>query len=118
MIKATNTYYQCFSKPDKTNDNYRQELEAFIASTGGRGYYEFNVTSLRSGEYGWLSYEMLIRPINGKSCSSLPNSLKEFIRRVKWHTWDEYTSTAVKDTDMFTHDYNIKNGGGLIRTEL
>ena len=55
-----------FSQPDKTKDDYRQELEEFIASTGGRGYYEFNVTSLRPGECRWLCYGMLIRPVDGK----------------------------------------------------
>ena len=55
-----------FSQPDKTKDDYRQELEEFVASTGGRGYYEFNVTSLRPGECRWLCYGMLIRPVDGK----------------------------------------------------
>lgn len=55
-----------FSQPNKTKDDYRQELEEFVASTGGRGYYEFNVTSLRPGECRWLCYGMLIRPVDGK----------------------------------------------------
>lgn len=55
-----------FSQPDKTQEDYRQELEEFIASTDGRGYYEFNVTSLRPGECRWLCCGMLIRPVDGK----------------------------------------------------
>lgn len=55
-----------FSQFDKTEEDYKQELEEFIASTEGRGYYEFNVTSLRPGECKWLYGGMLIRPVNGK----------------------------------------------------
>lgn len=55
-----------FSQPDKTKEDYRQELEEFVASTGGHKYYEFNVTSLRPGECRWLCYGMLIRPVDGK----------------------------------------------------
>lgn len=55
-----------FSKPDKTEEDYRHELEEFIASTDGRGYYEFNVANLRPGECRWLCWGMLIRPADGK----------------------------------------------------
>lgn len=55
-----------FSPPDKTEEDYKQELEEFIASTGGRGYYEFEVERLRPGECRWLSHGMLIRPVNGE----------------------------------------------------
>lgn len=54
------------SQFDKTEEDYKQELEEFIASTEGRGYYEFNVTSLRPGECKWLYSGMLIRPVDGK----------------------------------------------------
>ena len=54
-----------FSQPSKTPEDYKQELEEFIASTGGRGYYEFSVASLRPGECRWLCCGMLIRPVNG-----------------------------------------------------
>ena len=55
-----------FSQPDKTEEDYRHELEEFIASTDGRGYYEFNVTNLRPGECRWLCCGMLIRPSDDK----------------------------------------------------
>lgn len=55
-----------FSQPDKTKEDYRQELEEFIASTDGRGYYEFNITNLRPGECRWLCCGMLIKPADGK----------------------------------------------------
>lgn len=53
-------------QPDKTAEDYKQELEEFIASTGGKGYYEFDVANLRPGECRWLCCGMLIRPIDGK----------------------------------------------------
>lgn len=55
-----------FSQPDKTEDDYKQELEEFIASTGGRRYYEFDIANLRPSECRWLCYGMLVRPINGE----------------------------------------------------
>lgn len=55
-----------FAQPDKTEEDYKMELEEYIASTGGRGYYEFNVANLRPGECRWLCCGMLIRPIDGK----------------------------------------------------
>lgn len=55
-----------FSQPDKTAEDYKQELEEFIASTVGRGYYEFDVSSLRPGECKWLCRGILIRPVDGK----------------------------------------------------
>lgn len=51
------------SQPEKTAEDYKQELEEFIASTDGRGYYEFDVASLRPGECRWLCCGMLVRPI-------------------------------------------------------
>lgn len=54
------------SQPDKTAEDYKQELEEFIASTGGCEYYEFDVASLRPSECRWLCCGMLIRPVDGK----------------------------------------------------
>ena len=54
------------SQPQKTEEDYKEELEEFIASTGGRGYYEFDIANLRPGECKWFSYGMLIKPTNGK----------------------------------------------------
>lgn len=54
------------SRPDKTENDYKLELEEFIASTGKRGYYEFDVASLRPGECRWLGCGMLIKPIDGR----------------------------------------------------
>ncbi|MGI6498978.1 MAG: hypothetical protein ACOX0U_09310 [Oscillospiraceae bacterium] len=54
-----------FSQPDKTEEDYKEELEEFIASTEGRGYYEFDVSSLRPGECRWLSCGLLIKPSDG-----------------------------------------------------
>lgn len=55
-----------FQQPDKTEEDYKQELEEFIASTGGKGYYEFNVANLRPSECRWLYCGMLIRPVGGE----------------------------------------------------
>lgn len=55
-----------FSQPRKTEEDYKQELEEFIASTGGSGYYEFDVSSLRPGECKWLCRGILVRPVDGK----------------------------------------------------
>lgn len=54
------------SQPEKTAADYKSELDDFIASTGGRGYYEFDVASLRPGECRWFCQGMLIKPIDGK----------------------------------------------------
>ncbi len=54
------------SQPRKTEEDYKNELEDFIASTGGTGYYEFNVSNLRPGECKWLCCGMLIRPVDNK----------------------------------------------------
>lgn len=54
-----------FSQPDKTEDDYKQELGEFIASTRGNGYYEFDVERLRPNECRWLCCGMLIRPVDG-----------------------------------------------------
>ena len=55
-----------FSQPEKTEVDYKQELEEFIASTGGRRYYEFDIANLRPSECRWLCYGLLVRPINGE----------------------------------------------------
>ena len=55
-----------FSQPEKTEKDYRMELEEFIASTHSSGYYEFNVAELRPGECRWLCCGMLIKPLDGK----------------------------------------------------
>lgn len=50
------------SYPPKTEEDYENELRDYIASTDGRGYYEFNVKQLRPNECRWLSTGMLIKP--------------------------------------------------------
>jgi len=55
-----------FSQPEKTEEDYKQELEEFIASTAGPGYYEFDVSILRPGECKWLCRGILIRPVDSK----------------------------------------------------
>ena len=47
-------------------EDYKEELKEFIASTSGHGYYEFDVANLRPNECKWLSGGMLIKPIDGK----------------------------------------------------
>lgn len=54
------------SQPDKTEEDYKVELEEFIASTDGKGYYEFTVAGLRPNECKWLCCGMLIRPVNSE----------------------------------------------------
>lgn len=53
-------------QPEKTEEDYRFELEEFIASSNGCGYYEFDVQTLRPGECRWLSTGMLIKPVDGE----------------------------------------------------
>ena len=55
-----------FQQPEKTEEDYRSELEEFIASSNGCGYYEFDVQTLRPGECRWLSTGMLIKPVDGE----------------------------------------------------
>lgn len=54
------------SQPEKTETDYKLELEEFIASTDGRGYYEFDIAQLRPRECRWLCCGMLIKPTDGK----------------------------------------------------
>ena len=42
-----------FQQPEKTEEDYKSELEEFIASSNGRGYYEFDLHTLRPGECRW-----------------------------------------------------------------
>ncbi len=58
--------YGRLSQPQKTEEDYKEELKEFIASTSGHGYYEFDVANLRPNECKWLSGGMLIKPIDGK----------------------------------------------------
>ena len=51
-----------FSQPDKTEEDYKMELEEFIASTQERGSYEFYIKSLRPNESKWLPFGLLIKP--------------------------------------------------------
>lgn len=53
------------SQPQKTDEDYKEELEEFIASSSGCGYYEFDIANLRPGECRWFSHGMLIKPVNG-----------------------------------------------------
>ena len=53
-----------FMYPDKTEEDYKNELEEFIASTEGRGYYEFYIENLRPNECRWFSYGLLIKPVD------------------------------------------------------
>ena len=50
--------------PPKDEKDYKAELEEFIASTNGAGYYEFDVSGLRPNECKWLSRGLLIKPID------------------------------------------------------
>ena len=54
-----------FVDPPKTAEDYKTELECFIASTNGKGYYEFFVRCLRPGECRWFSEGMLLKPEAG-----------------------------------------------------
>lgn len=51
-----------FGYPAKSEKDYALELQEFIASTNGAGYYEFDVSNLRPGECKWLCCGMLIKP--------------------------------------------------------
>lgn len=55
-----------FSEPAKTEEDYKDELDEYIASTDGRGYYEFDIQSLLPNECRWFSKGMLIRPVDGE----------------------------------------------------
>lgn len=64
MPKAPILTINGFSQPDKTEEDYRQELEEFIASTGGKGFFEFDVKTLLPKECRWLCCGLLIKPTN------------------------------------------------------
>lgn len=50
--------------PEKNDEDYALELQEFIAKTDGRGYYEFDVSTLRAGECKWLCCGLLMRPVD------------------------------------------------------
>lgn len=50
--------------PAKDEEDYALELQEFIATTDNKGYYEFNVESLRPGECKWLCCGMLLKPVD------------------------------------------------------
>lgn len=50
----------------KDGEDYKEELEEFIANSMGSGYCEFNVKSLRPRECRWFSQGLLIKPVEGK----------------------------------------------------
>lgn len=52
-----------YSRPKKTEKDYKEELEQFIASSDGHGHYEFDVRQLRPNECRWLSKGILVKPI-------------------------------------------------------
>ena len=52
-----------YSRPSKTEKDYKEELEQFIASSDGQGHYEFDVRQLRPNECRWLSKGILVKPI-------------------------------------------------------
>ncbi len=52
-----------FTLPDKTAEDYEQELKDYIECDDYNRNYEFNVASLRPGECKWLCRGMLIKPV-------------------------------------------------------
>lgn len=52
--------------PMKNEKDYALELQEFVAKTDSRGYYEFDVETLRPGECKWLCCGMLLKPIDGR----------------------------------------------------
>lgn len=53
-----------FAQPEKTAEDYKLELEEYIASTEGRGYYEFDISNLRPNECKWFCCGLLIKPVD------------------------------------------------------
>ncbi len=51
-----------FSQRGKTNKDYEEELQVYIAKTSGKRYYEYTVKSLNPKECCWLSPGMLVKP--------------------------------------------------------
>ena len=51
---------------EKDEKDYKEELEEFIASTNGAGYYEFDISNLRPNECKWLSRGLLIKPVDNE----------------------------------------------------
>lgn len=50
--------------PEKSEKDYALELQEFVATANGYGYFEFNVGNLRPNECKWLSYGMLLKPVD------------------------------------------------------
>lgn len=51
--------------PGKDEHDYEDELQEYIASPEGPGYYEFEVDSLRPNECKWLSQGLLVKANEG-----------------------------------------------------
>lgn len=75
--------------PEKDEEDYALELQEFIAKTDGRGYYEFNVETLRAGECKWLCGGLLIRPVDGTISITYQvhstHSAGELTGTLEWH---------------------------------
>ena len=54
-----------FEYPPMIAEDYKNELEMYIASTNGNSFYEFEVHSLRPNEYCWLGQGLLLKPVDG-----------------------------------------------------
>lgn len=54
-----------FEYPPKTAEDYKTELEWYIASAAGNDFYEFEVYSLRANECCWLGQGLLMKPVDG-----------------------------------------------------
>lgn len=60
------SYGQLLLPQQSTEEDYKEELGEFIASSSGCGYYEFDIANLRPGECRWFNCGMLIKPVDGK----------------------------------------------------
>ena len=60
------SYGQLLLPQQRTEEDYKEELGEFIASSSGCGYYEFDIANLRPGECRWFNCGMLIKPVDGK----------------------------------------------------
>lgn len=76
--------------PERDEEDYALELQEFIATTEGRGYYEFEVDTLRPGECKWLCCGLLVRPIDGNVNLSYrihsSHSTGDITGSLEWHT--------------------------------
>lgn len=55
-----------YSTSFKTENDYKEELKEFIASSDRNRHYEFDIQKLRPNECRWLSTGMLIKPIENR----------------------------------------------------